>query len=647
MKMTFEFRPVPRARGAGVAIVVTVLAVLMAAPVGAFELASSDDYTLNLDTTLSWGATYRLEDRDLAIIGVPEGGTAWSVNGDDGNLNFDKGLVSNTLKATIDLSYGYNGWASSSAGFFVRGSGFYDYELMKDCCARTELTPEALDWAGKRVELLDAYAWFQFGLGSGGAEIRAGNQVLNWGESTFIQGGLSGINPVDVSAIRVPGAELREAYRPLGMVWASVDLSQNLSLEGFYQYEWEPTVIDPPGTFFSTNDFAGRGGETVFLGFGSFPDSGVSPPYIQPPVDYPYLGVPRGETILPDDGGQYGIALRLFMPNWGGTEFGFYYTNLHSRLPTINGISGTIQGAQAAAAAGPAAALMFYYLVGVPPGVSPEVDALAAAVGNGAATAAFADTAAWYTAYPEDIKLYGLSWNAQLGNSGIAFQGEVTYKQDAPYQMDDVELLFAALSPISAGLAAINQVAPGGVGFADNIDGYRRLDSSQAQFTLTKITAQILGADQAVFLGEFGFNWVFDMPDKETLRFEAPGTYTSGNPLMAMPGGAHAGKPSEPAEAFADDFSWGYRLVTRFTYNNAIGPWALSPRLAWAQDVKGNSPGPGGPFLEGAKALTVGISADYQNAWQVDLSYTMYSGAGRYNLINDRDFIGGFIKYSF
>jgi len=186
-----------------------------------------------------------------------------------------------------------------------------------------------------------------------------------------------------------------------------------------------------------------------------------------------------------------------------------------------------------------------------------------------------------------------------------------------------------------------------GIGFAENIDGYRRLDSSQLQFTLTKIAAQVLGADQAVFLGEFGFNWVFDMPDKDTLRFEGPGTYTSGNPIHELPGGAHAGKPYELPEHFADDFSWGYRLATRFQYNNAIGSWALIPRVAWAQDVKGITPGPGGAFLEGTKALTVGLSADYQNAWQIDLSYTMYSGASRYNLINDRDFIGGFIKYSF
>jgi len=150
-----------------------------------------------------------------------------------------------------------------------------------------------------------------------------------------------------------------------------------------------------------------------------------------------------------------------------------------------------------------------------------------------------------------------------------------------------------------------------------------------------------------VLLGEFGFNKVWDMPSKDELRFEGPGTYTSGNPAMTAPGGIHAGKEWERAEHFADDFSWGYRIVGRLTYNNAFGAWSLSPRFAWQHDVSGVTPGPGGSFIDGRRAFTIGLQAGYQNAWQVDLSYTTYSGASRYNLINDRDFIGGFIKYSF
>jgi hypothetical protein len=620
------------------------LIVAFALPAEAIDLSpSSGKFRLNIDTTLSWGAIYRTGDADLSIVSPFDGGTAHSVNGDDGNLNFDKGLVSNTLKATVDVDL-----SGRNFGIFLRGSGFYDFELQDDCCQRTQLTQEALDWAGSRAELLDAFLWWQFGLGTGNGEIRVGRQVLNWGESTFIQGGLSVINSLDVSALRVPGSELREAYRPQGMVWGSVDLTQNVSLEAFYQYEWQETVVDPPGTYFSTNDFAGRGGSYVYLAFASFPDSGESPWFMNPPVDYKFMGVPRAMTNEPEDGGQYGLAFRWLVPQWNGTEFGLYYLNYHSRLPIISGITGTVQGAVDAQNRAVSTMLWAYYVLGVPPGVSPAVDATVRKLGSASATAEFASTAYWYTEYPEDIQLYGLSWNTQLGTSGVAFQGEISYRQDNPLQVDDVELLFAALSPLSPTYSNASQITQGtALGFEEDAPGYRLLDTSQLQFTLTKAVSNMLAADQAVFVGEFGFNKVFDMPSKDELRFEGPGTYTSGNPAMSEPTGIHAGKDWERPEHFADDFSWGYRLATKFTYNNALGAWNLSPRLAWQHDVDGVTPGPGGSFIAGRMAYTFGIGVDFQNIWEIDLSYTDFFGAERWNLENDRDFIGGFIRYSF
>ena len=44
---------------------------------------------------------------------------------------------------------------------------------------------------------------------------------------------------------------------------------------------------------------------------------------------------------------------------------------------------------------------------------------------------------------------------AQLQWGGVALQGEVTYRQDVPLQFDDVELLFAALTPFEQGLATL------------------------------------------------------------------------------------------------------------------------------------------------------------------------------------------------
>jgi hypothetical protein len=181
------------------------------------------------------------------------------------------------------------------------------------------------------------------------------------------------------------------------------------------------------------------------------------------------------------------------------------------------------------------------------------------------------------------------------------------------------------------------------------IPGYIRRDVLQYQATATKIFSNVFGAEQALLLCEVAQSQVFDMPSKDELRLEGPGTYTSGNAYHAAanPGAGHVGKAAEGAEHFADDSSWGYRLVGRLTFENAIGAIQLQPRISWLHDVGGVSPGPGGSFIEGRKAITVGLAAAYQNRWAGDLSYTRYSGAGRYNLINDRDFIAANIKYSF
>ncbi len=88
-------------------------------------------------------------------------------------------------------------------------------------------------------------------------------------------------------------------------------------------------------------------------------------------------------------------------------------------------------------------------------------------------------------------------------------------------------------------------------------------------------------------------------------------------------------------------------LAGRLEYNNAIGAVNVTPRFSFSQDVNGISPGPGGNFLEGRKALTVGAAFQYRINWEFDVSYTSFYGADRYNLLNDRDFLAANIKYSF
>lgn len=165
---------------------------------------------------------------------------------------------------------------------------------------------------------------------------------------------------------------------------------------------------------------------------------------------------------------------------------------------------------------------------------------------------------------------------------------------------------------------------------------------TQAQVTATKLFGPTLGADQVFFITEIGMTKVHDMPSRSELRFDGPGTHTSGNDLATL-GGA---QPATQTTGFADDFSMGYRLVARLDFNNVIGAINLSPRIAFAHDLVGTTPLPLGNFIENRKALTIGVGDSYQNTWSADISYTRYSGAEEFNLIHDRDFISLNVKWS-
>ena len=220
-----------------------------------------------------------------------------------------------------------------------------------------------------------------------------------------------------------------------------------------------------------------------------------------------------------------------------------------------------------------------------------------------------------------------------------------------PLQVDDTELLFAALTPLSTDNPAFykqfedNQL--GIYGTDTFIPGFIERDVSQIQATATKVFGPTLGANTGAFVVEAAVNHVHDMPNQNTLRLNAAGTDTSGNSQHAAAGGAHSGKSEEPSSAFPTATSWGYRMAAQLTYDNVIEAINLSPRLQWAHDVQGISPQPAGPFRAGRKAISIGLKATYLEKWEGDLSYTNFYGAGKYNLLSDRDFFSVTIKYSF
>jgi hypothetical protein len=643
------------ARVVALPALVAIVVQLAAGPIAALDWQVGD-VDISFDTTLSQGVTVRTSERDPEIIGIANGGTAYSVNHDDGTLNYDRGRISqNVSRFTSDLEI--DGGALSA---FFRVTGFADWEQRNGTRARTPLTKQALEIVGQDLELLDAYVTGNFDIGEAPAQVRFGQQVLSWGESTFIPNGINVINPIDVARFRTPGATLRDALKPVPMISGSVSATESVTFEGFYQFRWRKLETDPPGTFFSTNDFVGAGGMRAFLGFGEISDLGTSFGPLTPAInadlggaglplqavfDPVFLGVPRGSDDTPSNGGQFGVAMRYFSEELDGAEFGLYYMKYNSRLPIVSARTGTAAGVTT----GVSSALAIANPAGATSGVIGP--AAAAQLGGTIGIDRYAQTANYYIEYPEDIDLIGLSFNSAVGNTGWALQGEYSLKRDLPLQIDDTELLFAALTPLSTanpvfyGQFLNNQL--GTFGTDTIINGFIERDVSQVQATATKVFGPTLGANTGVFVVEAAVTHVHSMPNQNTLRLNAAGTDTSGNSQHAAAGGAHAGKSEEPSSAFPTATSWGYRMAAQLTYDNAVGAVDLSPRIQWAHDVQGISPQPAGPFREGRKAVSVGLKATYLQKWEGDISYTTFFGAGRYNLLNDRDFFSATIKYSF
>jgi len=647
--------------------VVGALAALAVPSVRAFQFASGQ-LKGSFDTTISVGGLYRLNNPNAAYYGttnffngVP--GQQNSVNSDDGNLNFPDGWASQMIKASHDLELNYGNF-----GALVRGYYFYDNTLENNYHGRTPLSQQALDRVAKGAEFLDMYGRVKFDAGEMPVDLRFGRQVLSLGESTYIPNGINIVNPVDLSKLRVPGAELKEALLPVNMVKASVGVAKGVTIEPFWLLEFRRNELEPAGTYFSTTDIASRGGDKVMLGFGALPDNGT-------------LGaIPRDKDREGGNYNQWGIATHALASGLGDTDFGFYYARYHSRSPVISartptsGIDSAYVQATASSLAQPAlvpamiaagipatsvptllaqllgAALTNVPAASLPPtlapyaGFYPSAQAIAAGAGKLGLLAAAAN-GRYFLEYPEGIDMLGASFNTSIGRTGISWQGEVSYKKNVPLQIDDVELLFATLSSLNPAFGANNQVGNYLGQYNTEISGYRRHTVTTAQTTFTKIFGPHFGASQITLLGEVGGVWV-NLPDKNVLRYDGPGTFTAGSTseMVNTGNGAFA---ATPANAFPDRFSWGYQLAAKMEFDNVFAGVNVSPSVAFTNDIRGVTPLPLGNFIAGRKSITLAAEFTLQNQWSFELRYVNFYGAGLNNLLSDRDYAAATIKYSF
>ena len=573
---------------------------------------------------LSYGLLARVEDRDGDLVAIANGGSAQSANSDDGDLNYDEGIVSNMVQANAEVAVRYGMF-----GAYVRGIAFSDLETELSDRERTELSSDADPYVGSNVALRDYHVGARLRVRGMPVQVRVGDQVLNWGESTFLRFGVQVLSPADIVAALRPASAPRDLEIPQGMLWMAANLTEEVAVEAFYQYDWERARTPPIGWYFSDNDALGAGGPGgAMLGAGLFSDLGtdLDDRFGLPPgtlgFDPDFMRIPGIGSDEPSNQGQGGFTVQAILPRWNSTKLALHFVNYHSRLPLVSSRTGDAAAVAATspqAVADRAAALApIYEMQGLPPAeAAAAADAAAAALTVGE----YAGAASFFDEYPEDIQMLGVCFNTTTLRTGTLVSGEISHHFDYPFQILVGDVLGAALSAIefdpSFGQGPLGAYGPSAV-----VSGVERLDKTQLELGIRQLLGPRLGAARSILGIDFGWVHVYDLPRSDHLRLGAPGI-TGARDYDHLP----------------DADSWGYRVLAGLTYEGVLGGLTVQPYAAWIHDVQGITPGPGGPFVEDRKAASAGFTVDYTNTWLLQAGYTTFFGAGRFNLLNDRDFV--------
>lgn len=577
----------------------------------------SEDWSLSTQTSISVGTSWSLQDGDRHLMtaadaaSIGKSGDGINYSGDDGRLNYEKGDVISTLFKGI-TDFELNG---QDQGAMVRLKYWYDHSLQTGNGDFTRFDDSG--WQDlarfKGFEVLDAYVWKDIEIADRSVGLKVGKQVLSWGEALFMQNGINAINPLDGAAFNRPGVELKEGLLPVEMFSFSADLTDTLSMEGFWQLKHRNTVMDGCGTFFASNDniqdgcafdkMIAGGQRTSWESIQGYDEAVVKSAAER------YLR--RGETDHARDMGQYGIALRQVLEGLGDAELGLYYMNYHSRTPLISGVISRDAPNFAPGAANPGVNI---------------------------------DTGSYNTVYAEDIRLYGVSLSGLVGN--MATFGELTFRPNQPLGYNPADLVGLLTG---AANTTIDQPAIRG----SAIDGYVRKPVWQMSLGATGTRSYVLGASRLSWAAEAGANWIQDLGGE---RLGRPGSFGRTPPTdgglctpAAGTGGLNAGQLARfnarncNTDGLTSQFSWGYRARAGLSYEDILPDTVVSPGLSWRHDVDGNGPN----FQEGQMAAGASLTFDYRNAYSLELAYNEFFGSNKFSVIDDRDFASVTLKVNF
>ncbi|MDD2733864.1 MAG: DUF1302 family protein [Desulfuromonadaceae bacterium] len=368
-------------------LAVTVAMLGMCGSVDAFEIRTgSDDVIVNWDNTLRYTLAQRLKGQSKDLVN--------SANHNDGDLNFDVGIVSSRIDLLSEMDMVYK----KNFGVRLSGAGWYDPVYHSKLDGNSNPFPNHLNSAGIPTtglnnetknqfggvdgELLDAFVFAKFDIGDSAVGIRAGRHTIYWGEAFFPGAGNNSISyaqsPIDMAkALAMPGVELKEIFRPLNQVSMTIQPTKDIVIAGQYYLEWEQNKFPETGSYLGMVDGLLKGGEFYYFPWSTTPGQGM-------------LAMNAGDHT-PKNAKDWGVKVG-YSPDWLDGTLGFHYRNFSDKMPQVLS-SRTLQTE----------------LPGAPVPALPTN---------------------FYDDYKSNISLYGISFAKNI--QGISVGSEISYRRNMP-----------------------------------------------------------------------------------------------------------------------------------------------------------------------------------------------------------------------
>lgn len=299
----------------------TLAALLAGTPATGYAIDLTDpgdNVAVSLTNTIRYGAAFRTQGQSDVLAG--------NVNADDGNRNFNRGLISNRLELLTELDIqaqnGFGARVSSQAWYdtayhgsnnnpgFAGGAAPNQTSVGQDRFTRTTRRLH-----GQDVQLRDAFVSYRSSDSSLPFTVRVGQHALVWGESLFFAAnGIAGAqNHFDIARLKGDvTAEAKEFVLPVPQISGQLQITPELSIGAYYQARWKPNTFPAVGSYFSVNDMFGPGAENMWIG--------------------PGMARPKSSDMSARNSGQGGVQVRW--RQWE-TDFGLYWMRFHDKTPQI------------------------------------------------------------------------------------------------------------------------------------------------------------------------------------------------------------------------------------------------------------------------------------------------------------------------